>query len=140
MPQAMARLNRLSSSLADRTVLVVEDDPMVLRVATRVLQAHGFTVIDAASGEEAIQALDDPAQPLDAVLTDLNLPGMAAKEMLASLRAQRPGVPVIMMSGYGRQDLRSHGVDPSSVRYLAKPFTADRLLHTVAEVVEAASE
>ena len=141
MSQALARGaepdDHDGSQHAQRTVLLVEDDAMVRRVAKRVLQNEGFRVIGTSSAEEAVSVLRGELDGhVDALLTDLNLPGMGAPALLRALHGEHPGVPVILMSGYAQTDLEAYGVDPTSVRFLAKPFTAHGLAHTVAEVLE----
>ncbi len=106
------------------TVLVVDDDPEVLRVLAELLADEGYRVRTAADGAAALRELDE-AEP-DLAVLDAQLPELHGVTLAAGLRAARPGLPLILVSGVSE--------DPglSGVPFLRKPFDADELLAAVA--------
>jgi two-component system, cell cycle sensor histidine kinase and response regulator CckA len=111
-------------------VLVVDDEPMIRRLAARVLREQGFDVHEATDGAEALELIRDGIGNLDVVLSDIVMPRLNGVELLQSLSILRPELPVILMSGYGSAQLSERGiVSPCGV--LAKPFSPEAL---VAEV------
>lgn len=112
------------------SVLVVDDEPAIRRFACRVLREAGYGVEEAADGADALSLIRSGAVEPDAVLSDIVMPRMTGVELLQSLSLERPGLPVILMSGYGTDQLKRRGiVSPCSV--LAKPFPPDLLLAEV---------
>jgi two-component system cell cycle sensor histidine kinase/response regulator CckA len=112
-------------------ILVVDDDDAVRMVLVRALSKIGFTVSAAAEGTQALAFYDADPRRYRLVLLDFKLPGMDSKAVLAGIRAKRPELPVILMSGYCRQDAaeRSSGMPVSD--FLHKPFTVDSLASKV---------
>jgi CheY-like chemotaxis protein len=114
-------------------VLVVDDEDAVRRVARRMLEENGFSVLEVGSAAEALRRLRDEG-PVDVVLTDVVMPQVSGTELAAAvrtLRPQQPGVPVVFMSGYS--DWPSGPDDAAQV--LLKPFTADALVARVREAL-----
>jgi CheY-like chemotaxis protein len=115
---------------AAESILVVDDESAVRRFAVRVLREAGYGVQEAADGFEALSQIRSGSINPDAVLTDIVMPRMNGVELLQSLSLEYPRVPVILMSGYGTEQLSQRGiVNPCGV--LAKPFPPDRLLAEV---------
>jgi two-component system, cell cycle sensor histidine kinase and response regulator CckA len=111
-------------------VLVVDDEPVVRRFACRVLREAGFAVQEAGDGQDAIALIRRSAVEPDAVVSDIVMPRMNGVELLRLLSLERPRLPVILMSGYGNEELTRRGIaSPCSV--LAKPFSPERLLAEV---------
>ena len=111
------------------TVLLVEDEPMVRNVAERALTRHGYTVITADNGEEALEVLGR-GEPIDLLISDVVMPGMDGPTMVAEARKSRPDLKILFMSGYAEEQLRK-SIDIANVNFLAKPFS-------VADLAEAA--
>ena len=111
-------------------IFLVEDDPVVSRVVRRILERVGMEVESATSAEDAIRAMED-VQEVNVLVTDLGLPGMKGPELIRELRAARPGLPVVAISGYPKQSLDGIHELPDDVRILAKPFTPEELLTLV---------
>ncbi len=109
-------------------VLVVEDDPSVRRSAARILGSAGYSVIEAADGEEALERLTGDVPPPDIVLTDLYMPRLGGRELAD--RARRLGFRgrLILTSGYPRAELADGPELPDDVEFLHKPWTAQELL------------
>jgi PAS domain S-box-containing protein len=117
------------------TVLLVEDEAGVRHYVRDVLEAHGYRVLDAVSGSDALEIAKRYKGSLDLLLTDLVLPGMNGTEVIQGLRAIRPGIPALRMSGYPERFGMQLG---DGVAHLQKPFTRETLLHRIREVLEKA--
>ena len=113
------------------TVLVVEDDASVRGVARRMLERHGYTVFEAEHGVDALGQIEHRGDEVDLVLTDVRMPGLDGRELARRLRAERPSLPVVLMSGYP-----SESATAADLRFLAKPFTAGALLHMVRDALD----
>jgi PAS domain S-box-containing protein len=120
---------------AGETVLVVEDEPAMREVTRRILSRNGYRVITAANGREAIEVAANQAHGIDVVLTDVVMPQMLGKEAAERIRALRPGVKVLFMSGYTQGLLDSQGVVAAGVNLIEKPFTEKSLLAKLREVI-----
>lgn len=119
-----------------RTVLLVEDEPMVRLVVRRLLIASGYTIIDVPSPADALALAPTlPAVPT-VVVSDVSLPGMPGPKLVLQLRAIWPDVPVVLISGHTGKALRQLGVPPEEVsKVLSKPFAAESLLARIEEVL-----
>jgi PAS domain S-box-containing protein len=130
-----------SAPRGDATILLVEDEPAVRRLATRILEGHGHQVLGAASPEEAITLFDGHSTRVDLILTDVILPGMSGRAMVEEL-SLRPGAPpkILYMSGYTQNAIVHEGRLEQGIAFLEKPFTPDGLLRKVREVLDAPLE
>jgi DNA-binding NtrC family response regulator len=109
------------------TVLLVDDEDSVRRIAGRVLEADGYTVLTAANPAEALAIADRAMQPIQVLLTDVVMPGMSGPRLASRLKAARPELRVVYMSGYPDTVTGSHGVfEPGSI-YVQKPFSPGEL-------------
>jgi two-component system cell cycle sensor histidine kinase/response regulator CckA len=108
-----------------RSVLLVEDEDGIRKLARFTLEGQGYEVIEADGGEAALELLT-PGRRIDLLVTDLIMPGMDGRELAARLRAARPDAGVVFMSGYVPESLRLDGV-PDAL-FLAKPFTPAELV------------
>ncbi|MEZ4444503.1 MAG: PAS domain S-box protein [Polyangiaceae bacterium] len=128
------------ASLPDRvgteTVLVVEDDEMVRRLAERLLRRGGYTVIVAGSGAEALEVSAAHERAIDLLLTDVVMPGMNGRELARRLVAERPGLRVLFTSGYTDNVIAHHGVLDPGVHFLAKPYSLDALMSLVRQILD----
>jgi len=119
------------------TVLVVEDDEQLRRLTHRALAAHGYTVLEADRGRAALDIARRHQGTIDLLLTDIVMPDTNGRQLADTLRAARPGLRVLYMSGYPDGAIASQGMLESGVAYLAKPFTTDAITRKVREVLEA---
>ena len=119
------------------TILLVEDDPAVWKLASRILRAQGYQVLTATSGEEALALYQDYPEPIHMILTDIVMPGMNGRQLVEALSEIRPGLAVVYTSGYTDDVVLRHGVLETAVAYLPKPFTPRALVQKVREVLEA---
>ena len=107
------------------TVLLVEDEPMVRNVAERALTRHGYTVITADNGEDALEILGR-GETIDLLISDVVMPGMDGPTMVREARKTRPDLKILFMSGYAEEQLRK-SIDIENVNFLPKPFSVTEL-------------
>jgi CheY-like chemotaxis protein len=119
------------------TVLVVDDENLVQRLTTTILERAGLAVLLVASGEEALSLCEDEAQDIQAVLLDLTMPGMDGVETFRQLRRVRPSLPVILSSGYVETEIRTRFSGEGPAGFIQKPYRANELLEKVREVIAA---
>jgi PAS domain S-box-containing protein len=110
-------------------ILLVEDEPGLRDITQRVLARAGFEVTTAAGPDEAILAAESMTEPIDLLLSDVVMPGMRGPELAIRLRQNRPGLHVLLVSGYAEEIVE--GGRDDSVPFLAKPFSAESLLSAV---------
>jgi signal transduction histidine kinase/CheY-like chemotaxis protein len=115
------------------TVLVVEDTDPVRDAARAALRRLGYHVLTAPGGAEALALLEQHAGPVHLLLTDVRMPGMSGPEVAQRVRASRPGIRVLYMTGYGGDALAGTPVDPRDI--VEKPFTLDGLGRRVREAL-----
>ncbi|HEV2022703.1 MAG TPA: PAS domain S-box protein, partial [Terriglobales bacterium] len=116
------------------TVLLVEDEQGVRRVAREFLEIRGYSLLEAANGEEALQIAHSHPGPVHLLLTDVVMPGMNGHELWQRL-SWRPEMKVLYMSGYPENAIVQNGTLEEGVMYLQKPFTLNALTHKVREVL-----
>ncbi len=109
------------------TVLVVDDDPLVRRLCCRMLQKMGFDTLDAAGGREAVSRFREAAGEIRAVMLDYSMPDMNGEEVFLKLHRIRPGVPVILCSGFARRDVLDRFRAEGLAGFLGKPFSRAQL-------------
>jgi two-component system, cell cycle sensor histidine kinase and response regulator CckA len=121
------------------TILLVEDDPAVRMLARRVLEAHGYRVLEAADGVEAIE-LAKQQGPIHLLIADVIMPHMSGQEVASAVAAVAPGIRTLYVSGYTANAIARRGVIDPTVPFLEKPFTPGSLASRVREVLDAATE
>jgi two-component system cell cycle sensor histidine kinase/response regulator CckA len=117
------------------TVLLVEDEPMVRSVAERALTRHGYKVVTADNGEEALEILDR-GEPIDLLISDVVMPGMDGPAVVREARKSRPDLKILFMSGYAEEQLRN-SIDIENVNFLPKPFSVTELAEAAKRAVAA---
>ena len=117
------------------TILVVDDEPALRRVCRRTLEPAGFTVLEAEDGIAGLDLCRARGEEIDLLVLDLTMPRMGGAEVLAILRAERPGLRVVIASGYHHTDLRSDLPSDGNIRFLQKPFDTKALLAAVNELL-----
>jgi signal transduction histidine kinase len=124
--------------IGTETLLLVEDEAAVRASVRRLLEWHGYTVLEARNGTEALKIYEARENEIDLVLTDILMPELGGHELVEQLRERRPDLRVVFMSGYAERALTSNGSVPSGTGYLEKPFTVDTLMRRIREVLDAA--
>jgi two-component system, cell cycle sensor histidine kinase and response regulator CckA len=124
-------------SVRKETLLLVEDESAVRESVRRLLEGQGYTVIEARDGAEALRLYDRNATGIDLVLTDVTMPGIGGFELVQQLRARRPDLRVVFMSGYADKALATNGAIPHHTAYIEKPFNVKTLVQRLREVLDA---
>ena len=118
------------------TILVAEDEDGVRSLTREVLEKYGYTVLEAANGEEALKVAESHEGPVDLLLSDVVMPRMGGPELAQALLAKRPSVKVLYMSGYTDHPMVRRGVVNAGVAFLQKPFTPTVLVSRIREILE----
>jgi PAS domain S-box-containing protein len=119
------------------TILVVEDEAGIRALVRKILRRHGYRVLEAGSGAEAVEIVKHSETRLDLLLTDVMMPGMSGLELASFVRELRPDLRVLYISGYTDDAQVAAGDFPPGSAFLQKPFTLGSLINKVKEVLEA---
>jgi CheY-like chemotaxis protein len=131
-------LTRESPTIGSELVLLVEDNSVVRGLVSKALKRHGYRVVEASSGEQALALAETVREHIDLILSDVVMPGMQGPQLVARLMVTRPRSKVLYMSGYPA-DAFSKGQEAAGPpgEWLQKPFTTGRLLQRVRELLDA---
>jgi len=119
------------------TILLVEDEEAVRELASMILSAKGYSVVEARSSKEAEQIGAQRSGEIHLLLTDIIMPGTSGRELARRMMARHPRMRVLYMSGYTDNVLAQDGVLEQGVSFLQKPFTPADLAQKVREVLDA---
>jgi CheY-like chemotaxis protein len=122
------------------TLLLVEDEEGVRKMVRIALERSGYTVLIAANGPEALELAREHVGPIDVLITDMVMPRMHGNELAQKLTAERPGMPVIYMSGYPGDVFRATASPDTEASFLQKPFAPIVLIAKVREVLDRKKE
>ena len=120
------RPTRSNENGATLTILVVDDEEPVRRLAVRMLTSAGYQALEAGHGREALSTMERHGDSINLILTDIKMPGMTGRELGAHVARRWPGKPVLYMSGFASEVFQS-GLLEQGAPFLAKPFTQDDL-------------
>jgi two-component system cell cycle sensor histidine kinase/response regulator CckA len=133
---AAAETKSVEEFRGSETVLVAEDEKAVQALICRILRERGYNVFEAADGTKA-QYIDRKYEgEIHLVVTDVILPGTSGKDIVTQLKASRPGIKALYISGYADNAIVYHGALDPNVAFLQKPFTTDSLAGKVREVID----
>jgi two-component system cell cycle sensor histidine kinase/response regulator CckA len=118
------------------TVLVADDEELVLRVTENMLQSVGYEVVTATNGKKAVEELRRRTDSIGAVVLDATMPVMDGYEAFEELRRIRPGVGVVFTSGYAQQEISGRFAEEKNVCFLQKPYELEQLLDALCCVME----
>jgi two-component system cell cycle sensor histidine kinase/response regulator CckA len=121
------------------TVLLVEDEAVVRRLARDILQRHGYHVLEAADGPAALAVVDQYPGRIDLLVTDVVMPRMSGPELVDHVAPRRPATRVLFLSGYTDHALLDRGALKQGVAFVQKPFSAEGLTQHVRQVLDAAT-
>ncbi|MCY7339350.1 MAG: response regulator [Sphingomonas bacterium] len=134
-PRKLAKVKPQDNELwGTGTILLVEDEAMVRAVAERALTRHGYKVLTANNGEEALERLAVDGDDIALVISDVVMPLMDGPTMVREARKAHPDVPILFMSGYAEEQLRK-SIDIDNVGFLPKPFSVQELAEAVRRVL-----
>ena len=143
LPQASseaAEEHTQASALATRggteTVLVVEDDHALRSLSRQILARNGYTVLDAADGQEALHLANHYEGTLHLLIADIVMPGLSGPLLAERLLARRPQMRALFMSGYPNDDISRRGMRDAGAPFLQKPFTAAGLLGAARDTID----
>jgi nitrogen-specific signal transduction histidine kinase len=120
----------------DETILLVEDEDAVREVASRILRRHGYTVVEARNGTDALRKFTEDGSEFDLIVTDIVMPEMGGLELAQRVREWTPNARILFTSGYTEDAvLRRNFLDPGA-EFVEKPFTPSRLAQRTREVLD----
>ena len=147
LPRVNEPITRSSEILApapetksSETILLAEDSDPLRKLAKSLLEGHGFEVLAAQNGEEALDLARDHTGHIHLLLTDVVMPGINGRVLAERLLVARPGTKILYMSGYTDSFIAGHGVLDRSTNLLYKPFTEEKLIERVRGVLDAGVE
>ena len=135
-PATATKLDRRRLPGGSETLLLVEDEAAVRSSARRLLERQGYHVLEARHGADALRIVEESTRPIDLVVTDLVMPEMGGKELAERLRAHRPGLKILFMSGYTEKTIAAGGVMPPNTGFVEKPFTVEQLMRRLREILD----
>lgn len=117
------------------TILLVEDEAVLMEIVNEILTCQGYEVLQASSGAEAIDLTQAHLHRIDLLLTDVVMPGMSGGILAQNLLKKKPALKVLFMSGYTDDAVLKHGIESSEVAFIQKPFAPQDLLNRVQEIL-----
>ncbi|MDB5391129.1 MAG: Blue-light-activated protein [Planctomycetaceae bacterium] len=120
----------------NETVLLVEDENGVRRLARQILETQGYRVLDAGSGHEALQLIQTPGQSIQILITDVVMPGMNGRQLVEALLLRYPNLKILYISGHTDDAIVQHGIRDASHAFLQKPFSMMTLAKKVRDVLD----
>jgi DNA-binding response OmpR family regulator len=146
LPELVASVPAASSRRSDRTVaagsrsaiLVVDDEPIVRAVARIALMEHGYEVLEAGNGRDAVVLVKEHGDRIGIVLLDVSMPVMGGEQTFGEIRALRRALPIAIMSGHAETDVVERFAEPVD-GFLAKPFRGDQVVDFVERTIAASS-
>jgi PAS domain S-box-containing protein len=124
------------AAAGNETILLVEDDDMVRRVAMRILRGKGYAVRETGDPLEALAIFDSIVPPVALLVVDVVMAGMSGKDLAERLRARRPGLKVLYTSGYTEDTIVHHGIVDAGINFLAKPYVPEELAARVRRALD----
>ena len=118
------------------TVLLVEDEPSLRKLAHSILKANGYTVLEASNPQEALACCSSHQGSIDLMVTDIVMPGGDGEQLAAQMCQRRRGLRVIFMSGYSEHSILQRILAQPGAAFLQKPFTPTQLSQKIREVLD----
>lgn len=121
------------------TLLIVEDEPLMLRLMEKILSHHGYRVFTAADGEEAIEIYRCHKEEIDIVLLDVGLPRMPGWDVLVKMKAENSDVRVVIASGFLESEMKKKMHFTGVKHFIKKPYLLDHMVKTLQNLIRAKS-
>jgi signal transduction histidine kinase/CheY-like chemotaxis protein len=144
LPRVDAAASRVPSAASPQvsvrgseTVLLAEDDAQVRALVSTTLRRHGYRVLEASNGNEALALAEQYAGGIDILLSDVVMPGMGGRPLWERLLPRRPRMKVLFMSGYTNDAIVHHGVKKAELAFVAKPIVPRALMLKLRQVLDA---
>lgn len=118
------------------TILLVEDEEGVRRMAIKMIESLGYTLITASDGEEGVQVAEAYDKPIDLILTDVVMPNLSGPEMIDRLRLSLGHIPHLYVSGFTMDKLKEHGADESEQLLIRKPYSREILARRIRSALD----
>jgi two-component system cell cycle sensor histidine kinase/response regulator CckA len=136
-PAEAADAPAVLKSEGHETVLLVEDEALVRNLAADALRRHGYQVLSASTGLEALDLAGQVLHPIDVLVTDVVMPQMGGEQLARRLLTERPTLKVLFISGYSDLGVLQHGALLAGTALLQKPFTPGQLVERVRQLLDA---
>jgi CheY-like chemotaxis protein len=136
VPSAAAEAPSAPLPRGNETVLVVEDEEGVRKLVGSVLELSGYRVLEADSGEAAMEVSSTHEGEIQLLVTDVVMPKMSGRDLAQALVLLRPNIKVLFLSGYADRAVIEHGILDTGAAFMQKPFTPDALARKVREVLD----
>ena len=118
------------------TILIVEDEDVLIELLRTVLESQGFDVLVATDGHEAVKIYEERQEKIGLVLTDMGLPALGGWEVLAQVRAINPKAKVICASGFMDSSVRQEMIDAGAVEFIQKPYVYEKLIKLFHQILD----
>ena len=135
-PERTEKEPPLAATRGGETILVVEDEEVVLKLARSILERTGYNVLTAGNGVDALRILEERREPLHLLLTDVVMPGMSGRALADAAQSLRPDLRVLFTSGYTDDAIVHHGILDASAHLLEKPYSRKTLLGAVRNALD----
>jgi PAS domain S-box-containing protein len=133
---AMAVPVRKTAAGGTETVLLVEDEPAILRMTRMMLERQGYTVISAATPKQALELAKNQSGPIDLLMSDVVMPEMNGRDLAAKITSLYPDIRLLFMSGYTANVIAHQGILDKGVAFIQKPFSMAELSEKVRAVID----
>jgi CheY-like chemotaxis protein len=120
----------------NETILLVEDEDGVRKLARLILTTHGYQVLEASNGQDALNVEQNHTGPIHLLISDIVMPNMSGRQLVESLLPRRPGIKVLYISGYVDDAILRQGVEGEARAFLQKPFSLHSLAAKVRELLD----
>lgn len=133
---ASNELNRQAGMLPARKVLIVDDEDYVREILGEMIADLGLEAVQAEDGDRGLAAFETSRADFVACVIDLTMPGMSGLELLARVRKLDSGIPILLVSGYSRHEVRQQEAKSPNLTFLQKPFTPDQFRKALNEQLD----